>query len=158
MILSPLSFTLVALIASFLAQAPPGSDAKWTSALFPEERAQLARQSRIEGRVPIYQKASARFAPSLEKLVHEEKFAEVRKELELWKELIAASRDDIVASVPPGKRPKAVIRYEIHLRKMIAQMQSLRVKASVEAFDAFERWGASAEECRKAILAVIFPG
>jgi hypothetical protein len=157
MMLNPLSWMLGALVVSFLAQTPAPSDARWVSALFPEERAQLARQTRIDGRTGIYQKASARFAPSLAGLVRQEKFAEARAELELWKELIAASRDDIVASVSPGKRPKAVIRYEIHLRKMIAEMQGLRVKASVEAFDAFEQWANSAEECRKSILAVIFP-
>jgi len=157
MMFSLLTCLMGALFVSAAAQAGPVPAPGPFAALTTEENAQLARQTKIDGRVRIYEKATVRFASELSKLVNQEDFPEVRARLALWQGLLSGSVSDIVSSVPRGKRPKAVIKYEIQLRKVIAEMQSLRVTASVEAFDAFQEWAASAEECRKSIMAVIFP-
>ena len=153
----PMAWMLSALLASPFPQVPDAREPAWEGALRPEERTELSRQTKIDGRIRVYSKASVRLAGRMERLVSEEKFSEVREELRLWAALIVRSAEDIVVSVPVGKRPKPVIRYEIQLRKLIAQMQSLRVKATVEAFDAFVEWAASAENSRKSIMEVIFP-
>ena len=124
--------------------------------LTPQERSRLARESKAEGRVGVYQAASQRYEATVTKLVAGEQLEALSSALAQWRLLLDTSLKDIEAGVVPGKKPKNVRRYEIHLRKVLSDMTRLKKTGTVEMFDALEAWCTRAEAVRQRIVDIMF--
>lgn len=124
--------------------------------LLPAERAQFDRENKADGKIRIYDKASQRYRTTVAALVKKEEFGELEGALAQWYRLLEASIADIEAGVPPGKKPKTLIRYEIQLRKAIGDVAGFKTTAGVEQFDLFNSWVNRAEQIRSRIVDVIF--
>jgi hypothetical protein len=143
------------LISAFLLQ--PGSAPSAPADLFiPAEQAQLAKASNVEGRIKAYTAASKRMQHNLEIAVGVDNFETVPEDLKLWTALLSKSLDDIEANLQTKKKSRALINYEIQLRKSISQTESYKIKAPVEQQDLFESVLSDAQKVRKKLVEILF--
>ncbi len=134
--------------------APALSDDGLTAA----EREQLQQQQNIENRIKIYDNATARFFKTIEASVLKDDFDSVPALLKSWTKLLDMALKDIDANASRKKKSKALIRYEIRVRKAISNMQDYKIRAPVDQQEAFDAWLNNAEETRKKFVAILFPG
>jgi len=150
-----LLFMLMSALAIPAPQAPVAPDRN-LDFLTEKERADLRRQSNVDGRIRVYLSASERYQSTVPKLVTGQEFDTLSGTMAKWEALLVSSLADIESGVAPGKKPKNLRRFEIHLRKAIGEVQSLRKSGSVEAFDALEGWCSRAETIRGTIVKIMF--
>jgi hypothetical protein len=122
----------------------------------PAEKAQIEKTAAIDGRIKVYETASKRIQQTLHESVTKEQFEPVPDILKLWTSLLAKSLEDIEANLRLKKKSRALMDYEIHLRKAIADTQSLQIRAPVEQQDAFASCLARAETIRKSFVKILF--
>ncbi|PYV17413.1 MAG: hypothetical protein DMG07_05915 [Acidobacteria bacterium] len=132
---------------------PPASGVEVLSAA---EKGQLEHEPALDGRVRIYESANLRLEKQVESDFKQDGFDKIPPQLEAWTELLETSRKDIEAHANRKKKSRAVIRYEIQLRKTIADVRSLALMAPAEYGRPFEEWLASAERVRKSLVDVLF--
>lgn len=146
-----------ALLFAFFFQAgdiPPVAGDVFNSA----EKAQLEdAKNNIERRIKVYEATSRRIQQTLEASVAKEDFQTVPENLRLWTALLSKSLEDIEASLKSKKKSGALIKYEIQLRKSIANTESLKIKAPVDQQDLFDSCISQAEAVRKKFVAILFP-
>ncbi len=115
------------------------------------------KEARLDRRIKIYDEASERYKNTLIRLVQMQELPSVPAQLKSWSEMLNASLKDIEASPGRKDKSKALLRYEIHLRRAISAVQESKIKANVEQVGAFEAWLTQTEEIRKRLVAILFP-
>jgi len=144
-----------ALLLAFFFQAgdvPPVAGEVFNSA----EKAQLENAKNIEQRIKVYTATSRRIQQTLETSVDKEDFRTVPENLTLWIALLSKSLEDIEANLKSKKKSGALIKYEIQLRKSIANTASLKIKAPVDQQDLFDSCISQAETVRRKFVAILF--
>jgi hypothetical protein len=145
---------LLILIRCFLIQA--GSVVQAPDCLEAGERSRLEKEAKLDNRIKIYEEASNRCQQLVTDMVQRQDFQLIPGYLQSWKTLLDKSLGDIEAS--PGRKDKsrALRKFEIHLRKAISSAQELKLKATVDQFDAFETWLRRAEQVHKKFVDFLF--
>ena len=126
------------------------------AALTAAERTQLDRETNLDRRVRIYEAASQRLLRQVQGEFKSEEYERVAATLEAWQEVILASRKEVEAKANPKRKSRAVIQYEIQLRKAISEVRDLALRAPTELEDPFRTWLEKAEEARKSMVDVLF--
>jgi hypothetical protein len=122
----------------------------------PSEKAQIKQADTVERRIKVYEAASKRIQQSLEAAIAKDNFHAVPDNLQLWTSLLAKSLEDIEANLKAKKKPRALIRYEIQVRKSISRTESLKIRAPVDQQDIFDSCIAQAERVRKRFVEILF--
>ena len=125
-------------------------------ALNTAEKARLSSARKVDDRIKVYHSASKRMQQSVQTAVRSNDFPAVPGILKLWVSLLAGSLEDIDASFAAKKKSKALIRYEIQVRKALTEFKGYKVKAPAEQQDEFEAQLADAEKIRKRYMEIIF--
>lgn len=122
----------------------------------PPERAQLRQEKKVDGRIKVYDAASQRLLKSVGARIKEENRDGLTAALSDWSRVLGEALEDVELSVQPGKKPKALIRFEIQLRKAISELEGLKMNSGVETFDLLGSWIAQAEEVRSRFVDILF--
>jgi hypothetical protein len=146
----PVTFLLSMLLQ---AASPPSA---LDNVLNPEEKARIERETKIDGRIKVYESASTRIQKTLQTAVSEEEFQAVPDSLKLWTALLSGSLQDIEANLKTKKKSRALINYEIQVRKAISNTQSYKLKAPVEQQETFDSCISQAESVRKRFVEILF--
>jgi hypothetical protein len=152
-----LSYWSIMLFFGLMLQAgsiPPPSDDGLTAA----EREQLQKEQKIDNRIKIYDNACTRLLKILEGAVLKEDFQSTPATLKAWTTLLTISFNDIDQNASRKKKSKNLIRYEIHLRRTISDVQGFRIRAPLDQENAFDAWLNKAEETRRKMVDILFPG
>ena len=129
----------------------PGPDG-----LTPTERSKLDKEGKIDSRIRIYESASDRFHKSVRSALQKQEFEVVQDGLNSWIKVLSGSLEDIEMNVNRRKMSRALIRYEIHLRKAFGDLQELQYKAPLEEQEKIEKWLGRAEGIRDSFLSILF--
>ncbi len=148
----PLLFVFALLLQA--GSSPPGSDLGLTAA----EKDALQREQKIDNRIKIYDNASERLSKTIESLVRKDSFQSVPDVLKSWGDVLEMAAKDIDSNASRKKKSKALIRFEIRLRKEIGAAQEYKIRAPVDQQDLFNSWLNRAEEIRKKFVDILFPG
>ncbi len=153
MAFSPWHLTLICglLIQAGVLSTTPGPDG-----LLDSERARLERETKLDRRIKVFEAASMRYQGALTVSIQKQELQGVSAQLKSWTNLLESSLKDVERSTSRKEKSKALIHYEIHLRKAISDMQELKLKASVDEFDAFESWLSRAEHVHKKFVDMLF--
>ena len=122
-----------------------------------KEIIKLEKEKDVNDRIKIYTNASKRIQKRLNEAASKGEFGSVPDDLNLWMELLIKSLEDIKTNLEPGKKSKNLIKYEIQVRKSLADMEDYMIKAPLEQQDAFESSIRQAGEIRQRFVALIFP-
>ncbi len=146
-------FPLVLFLSLSQAVAPSAT----TGEIFiPSEKAKLENETNLDRRIKVYEAASKRMQQSLEAAVSKEDFQTVPDTLKLWISLLSKSLEDIEANLKTKKKSRALIDYEIQVRKSIANTQNYKIRAPVDQQDVFDSSLAQAETVRKRFVEILF--
>jgi hypothetical protein len=126
------------------------------NALNVEEKARINRAQSVDDRINVYHSASKRMQLSVDAAVSSNDFSGVPDALKLWVALLSGSLEDIEANLKANKKSKALIRYEIQVRKANSVFRGYRVKAPVDQQDELEAQIIGAEIIRKKFVDIIF--
>jgi hypothetical protein len=126
------------------------------NALNVEEKARLNRAQSPDDRIKVYHSASQRMQQSIGAAVRSNDFSSVPDALKLWVALLSGSLEDIEANLKAKKKSKALIRYEIQVRKANSVFRGYKAKAPVDQQDAFDAQIAGAEKIRMKFVDIIF--
>ena len=126
------------------------------SATTPAERVKLDNSSKVDDRIRIYESASKRLLGSAKALAEAQKLTEIKDLLLSWSDLIAASKEDIEKNVNRKKKSRALILYEIHLRKAIGEVNNLRLAYPAVDDQYWQFWLDKAESARKRFVGILF--
>jgi hypothetical protein len=121
-----------------------------------EEKAQLGRAQKIDDRIKVYHSASKRMQQGMQASVSGNDFSNAPDLLELWIELLSGSLVDVDANLRAKKKSKALIKYEIEVRKAITAFRGYKANAPLDQQDLFESKLADAETIRKRFVEIIF--
>ncbi len=124
--------------------------------LNPKETRQLERATKIEQRIKVYETASKRMQQTVHSLAADGKFSQINETLRLWNVLLTGSLEDIETNLKTKKKSRALIRYEIQVRKALAAAQDYRNSIQPEDMEEFDACLANAEKIRKRLVEVIF--
>ncbi len=139
------------LLQAGLLSTIPGPDG-----LLDAERSRLEKETKLDRRIKIYEAASIRYQNSITTSVQNQEFQSVPSQLKSWGNLLGTAQKDVEKSEARKEKSKALIHFEIHLRKAISDIQELKLKGSVDDFDSFESWLAKAEEVHKKFVDLLF--
>jgi len=110
----------------------------------------------LDNRVKIYHEASTRCQNSLTANLRSQDPQPAGTQLKSWMSLLESSLEDVKGSTARKDKSRALIRYEIHLRKAIGNVQELKHKASADQFDDLEAWLTRAEEIHRKFVDMLF--
>ena len=128
-----------------------------TGELFdPKEKAKIEKEKTVEGRIKVYEAASKRMQKTLETAIDQENFQSVPENLKLWTSLLLKSLEDIETNLKTKKKSRALIKFEIQIRKAIANTESYKIRAPVEQQEAFDSCIAQAEKVRRRFVEILF--
>jgi len=122
------------------------------------EKSALEKEKKIDNRIKVYQTASVRLSRLMQGALQEHDFARLEQGSENWVKLLSASLEDIEGNVNRKKKSRALINFEIHLRRTIQDMRSFKFKLPADQQDQFDLWLDRAEEARKKMVGILFPG
>ena len=88
--------------------------------------------------------------------LQKQEFEVVDDGLNAWIKVLSASLEDIEMNVNRKKMSRALIRYEIQLRKAFGDLQDLKYKTPVEEQEKIEKWLGRAEGIRDSFLSILF--
>lgn len=144
----------ITLIYGLLVQAAAAAQAP--TCLQATDRSRLEKETKLDNRIKIYEEASNRCQQLLTDLVQRQDYQLVPGYLQSWSSLLDQSLNDIEAS--PGRKDKsrALRKFQINLRKAESAVQELKLKATVDQFDAFEAWLRRAEQVHKRFMDLLF--
>ena len=134
--------------------APPAPGA--LESLTATEKGQLEREPNVDNRIRVYEAANLRFQKQVEGEFQNDEFDRIPPQLGAWTEMLETSRKDVEANANRKKKSRAVIRYEIQLRKTISEVKNLALKATADHQKYLEDWLNSAERVRKSLVDVLF--
>jgi hypothetical protein len=146
---------LLACYSALLLQTA-GTSSMHGDIFLPSEKAQIEQADTVERRIKVYEAASKRIHQSLEAAIVKDDFHDVPDNLQLWTSLLAKSLEDIEANLKAKKKSRALIRYEIQIRKSISRTESLKIRAPVDQQDIFNSCIAQAERVRKRFVEILF--
>jgi hypothetical protein len=132
---------------------PPQGDS-----MLPLERGKLQKEEKINNRIKIYKTASTRYLNTFGSATSTNDFESVPPTLQVWMSLLTESLQDIDANVERKKKSKALIDYEIHLRKSINEVKDYKVKVPLEQQDFLDSWVVQAETIQTRFLDILFLG
>ena len=128
-----------------------------TGELFdPKEKAKIEKEKTVEGRIKVYEAASKRMQKTLETAIDQENFQSVPENLKLWTSLLLKSLEDIETNLKTKKKSRALIKFEIQIRKAIANTENYKIRAPVEQQEAFDSCIAQAEKVRRRFVEILF--
>jgi hypothetical protein len=147
----PFAFLLIALLLA-------GDDSPAPADVFNSgEKSQLVKaNNNVERRIKVYDTASRRIQKDLGTAAAKEDFETVPDNLKLWTSLLSKSLEDIQGNLKTKKKSRALINYEIQLRKSITNLQSFKIRAPVEQQDLFDSSIAQTETVRKKLVEILF--
>jgi hypothetical protein len=150
--------TLWPLLSLLLIQAPVSQtqDTVHVECLLPAEKRQLETEPKLDNRIKIYLAGSERCAAATRKALASPTPPSVGDSLNNWMQLLELSLDDIQKNSDRKKKSKALIRYEIQVRKSIAELSDLRMKGSYEEMQQIDAWTGGAEAIRKKFVDILF--
>jgi hypothetical protein len=152
-----IKFLFLILFANLASQADTAAPAQ-DDGLLPLERDQLQKEQKIDNRIKIFTAASIRLHKAFDSAVGNKQFEGVPLGLQVWMNLLASSLNDIDANAGWKKKSKALIAYEIHLRKSIKEVNNYKIKAPLDQQDYLETWLAQAEKIRSRFIDILFFG
>ena len=120
------------------------------------EKARINKAQSVNDRIKVYHSASKRMQQSIEAAVRSGDFSGVPDALKLWVALLTGSLEDIEANLKTNKKSKALIQYEIHVRKANSAFRGYKVKAPVDQQDAIDEQITAADKIRKKFVDIIF--
>jgi hypothetical protein len=145
-------FVLVVLL--FLQTA---TDLSFTEGILnPKEKGQLARAIEVEQRIKVYTAASSRIQQTLRGMAANGDFAGIPASLQVWNTLLSGSLQDIEANLKTKKKSRALIRYEIQVRKLLTEAQEYKNGIPEEDGETFRSLLAQADKTRKQFVEIIF--
>ena len=103
-----------------------------------KEIKKLEKERNVNDRIKIYTNASKTIQKRLHKAVSRGQFQSVPGEMKLWTTLLSKSYEDIKANLNPEKKSKNLIKFEIQVRKSLADIRDYQLKAPVDQQDAFD--------------------
>jgi hypothetical protein len=133
-----------------------GVQAPATGPLDPVEKGRIEREGNIERRIKIYESASNRIQRELGVAMDKGDFQAVPDNLKLWVSLLSESLRDIGTNLKNKKKSRALINYEIRVRKAILSTQNYKIQAPIEQQDVFESSLEQAETIRKKFVEILF--
>jgi hypothetical protein len=122
----------------------------------PSEKTRIEKSQNVDGRIKVYETASNRIQQELEAAVTKEDFQKVPDSLRTWSSLLSKSLEDIESNVKAKKKSRALINYEIQVRKSITRTESLKIRAPVEQQDLFDSCLEQAENVRRRFVEILF--
>lgn len=137
-------------------QQPPAPLWNDLGALTLAEISQLEKADKVDKRIRIFETASARILGSIRSEVQKNQFTTVPGQLRSWSDFLFTTLKDIEVSVDRKKKSKALIRYEIHLRKAISEVKEWKIDSPHDLQDSFDAWLAQAEDVRKKCIDILF--
>jgi hypothetical protein len=148
------AFWSITLIYGLITQA--GAVVQAPDCLQVADRSRLEKETKLDNRIKIYEEASNHCQQLVTDMVQRQDFQLVPGYLQSWGNLLDTSLKDIEGS--PGRKDKsrALRKFEIHLRKAESAIQELKLKATVDEFDAFEGWLHRAEQVHKRFVDFLF--
>lgn len=146
---------LIPLVLYTFLQAVPGPLLQGDT-LNAEEKARLDRAQKVDDRIKVYHAASKRMQQQVHASVSAGDFSDMPDALELWGGLLSGSLQDIETNMQAKKKSKALIKFEIQVRKTIAEFKGYKARAPLEQQDAFDATLADAEKIRKRFVEIIF--
>ncbi len=124
--------------------------------LLPAEELRLQREPKLDNRIRIYEAASARCADSVQRALAAPNPPPVSAALANWMQLLERSLKDVEKTADRKRKSKALIRYEIQLRKSITEVQDAKMKASYEGMEEISAWATRADAIRKRFVDILF--
>ncbi len=124
--------------------------------LTPSEKSQLEREENIENRIRIYESASSRIHRSIRGLVERQEFQSFSEQLKAWPGILTEAFRDIDQNIRRKKKSKNLIRFEIHLRKALADLRDLKLQVPLEYQDEFETALDRVDGVRKRLVEILF--
>jgi hypothetical protein len=152
-----IKFLFLILFTNLVSQANTAAPAQ-DDGLLPLERDQLQKEQKIDNRIRIYITASYRLQNAFHSEADKNNFSGVPPILQARMNLLADSLKDIDANAGWKKKSKALINYEIQLRKSVKEVDDYKVKAPVEQLDFLDAWTAQAEKIRTRFIDILFLG
>lgn len=128
-----------------------------SSIFTPKEMSKLDREKNVEDRIKVYESASKRIQEELDSAVSKNNFETVPETLKTWTSLLSRSLDDIEANLNKKKKSRPLIRYEIQVRKSIANTRNYKMGAPLEQHDLFDACLEEAERIRQKFVQILFP-
>ena len=149
-----ISHWLVLAILLFVqgAAAPPFTE----EILNPKEKERIARATNVEQRIKVYEAASKRIQQTLHSMADGGDFSKFPDTLKLWTSLLSGSLEDIEANLKTKKKSRALIRYEIQVRKAITEAQDYKNSIPEEQEEIYNSALAQAEKIRKRFVEIVF--
>jgi hypothetical protein len=142
-------------IALFL-QTAVGVSNQSGSCLLPDEDNRLKTEIKLDNRIKIYQNASTRCQSAFQYAAAASNPGPVSRILDGWMQVLEMSLQDIEKNSDRRKKSKALIKYEIHLRKALAAMQDSKMKFSYEDMQQIDSWTGKADTIRKKFVDILF--
>ena len=133
--------------------------ASWStdsSGLTPSERLKLEAANKTDDRIKIYETGSKRLLGDVKTMAETQEITKLRDLLLSWANLISASKEDIEKNVNRKKKSRALILYEIHLRKAIGEINNLRLAFPAVDNQYWQSWIDKAESVRKTFVEILF--
>jgi hypothetical protein len=121
-----------------------------------QEKAKFSESNSLKNRLDVYKSASIRIQKDLQLAISKEDFSLVARILKTWTQLLSESLKDVEASPKMKKRLRALISFEIQVRKSIATMNDYKIRAPSDMQDAFDSCLVTAETIRKQFVDVLF--
>jgi hypothetical protein len=145
-----------ALLTSMLCISAQGTPAPATECLTPMEATALQGARKLDDRIKIYDKAFQPCQESVKNAFTTSQFDSLRPQLEIWMKLLESSEKDIEANSIAKKKSKALIRYEIRLRKALTDFKDDKLRAPFEYHDEIDAWIDKAETIRGRFVDILF--
>jgi hypothetical protein len=146
---------LLACFSALLLQAA-GTPSIQSDIFLPSEKVQIENAENVERRIKVYEAASRRIQQDLETAATKENFQVIPDTLQIWISLLSRSLEDIETNLKTKKKSRALINYEIQVRKSIARTESLKIRAPIDQQDLFDSCIARAESVRKKFVEILF--
>jgi len=132
--------------------APPASGEIFNA----KEKARIEKSDKVDGRIKVYEAASKRIQQTLEDAIKKDDFQTFPDNLKLWMSLLLNSLEDIEANLKSKKKSRALINYEIQVRKSIASMEKLKIRVPLDQQDLMDSCLEQAEKVRKRFVEILF--
>jgi len=111
----------------------------------------------IGERIEAYRDASIRIHKTLLKTISDKEYSSVSEQLKTWMSLLSESIKDIESSInPKKKKSKALIKYEIQVRKAVNDLRDYKIRAPYEQQDILEQCIDLADAVRGKMVDLLF--
>ncbi len=120
------------------------------------EWAKLQREKEVKKRIKIYKTASDRIFAGCQRSLRRSDYEVFQEGLSTWNELLTMSVDDIDGNFERGKKSKELIRYEIHLRKSISELEDWRYRLPGVTGSRLEQWLKRADDVHSKLVDILF--